>query len=110
MRLKKGAEFQRVRKNRTSISSQYFLLGYAANDQNTGRLGIIASKRNAKLAVDRNRIKRLIRENFRHRQSELKGLDIVLVVYFQAQQASNVELTECLDQLFTRLKKRQVQH
>ncbi len=42
-----------------------------------GRLGMIVPKRLVVSAVKRNRIKRLIRECFRQRQSELAGLDII---------------------------------
>lgn len=43
------------------------------------RLGLAIAKRAVPSAVDRNRIRRLIRESFRYRQSKLVGLDIVVV-------------------------------
>ncbi len=43
------------------------------------RLGLAISKKNIKRAVDRNLIKRIIRESFRLHQQELKGLDIVVM-------------------------------
>lgn len=48
--------------------------------QPLARLGIVVAKRNVKLAVARNRIKRLVRETFRQQQQRLDGLDIVVVV------------------------------
>ncbi len=45
----------------------------------TARLGLAVSKKNFKRAVDRNLIKRVIRESFRLNQSALKGLDIVVM-------------------------------
>ena len=36
-------------------------------------------KKNVKLAVQRNRLKRLIRESFRHNQETLAGWDIVVI-------------------------------
>jgi len=44
------------------------------------RLGIIVGKKKVAKAVKRNRIKRIIRESFRHRQDELKSVDIVIVL------------------------------
>lgn len=44
------------------------------------RLGIVVAKRNVKLAVDRNKLKRQIRESFRQQQLTLAGLDVVVVV------------------------------
>ena len=43
------------------------------------RLGLAVSKKNFKKAVDRNLIKRVIRESFRLHQSSLKGFDIVVM-------------------------------
>lgn len=45
------------------------------------RLAIKAPKRNIPKAVDRNAIKRMLRESFRSQQPLLAGLDIVVVVY-----------------------------
>jgi ribonuclease P protein component len=44
------------------------------------RLGLIVPKRYLPRAVDRNRVKRLLREWFRHRQESLQGRDIVVRV------------------------------
>lgn len=49
----------------------------APNDLSQARLGLIVSKRHIATAVGRNRVKRLLREWFRQRQSELTGLDII---------------------------------
>jgi ribonuclease P protein component len=46
------------------------------------RLGIAVSKRNARLAVERNRLKRLLRESFR--QSPIRKLPIDLVILAKA--------------------------
>lgn len=50
------------------------------NSRPLARLGIVVAKRNVKLAVARNRIKRLVRETFRQQQQRLNGLDIVVVI------------------------------
>lgn len=48
------------------------------NDQSHARIGIIASKRVASRAVDRNRAKRLVREAFRKLRHRLGGIDVVV--------------------------------
>ena len=49
------------------------------NNRRLGRLGVTVSRRVAARAVERNRIKRAIRESFRHQQKILAGLDIVAI-------------------------------
>ena len=49
----------------------------APNGLDYARLGLIVPKRIIATAVGRNRVKRLLRENFRLRQNALVGLDII---------------------------------
>jgi ribonuclease P protein component len=42
------------------------------------RLGILVGKRVARRAVDRNLLKRLVRETFRRQQRELAGFDLLV--------------------------------
>jgi ribonuclease P protein component len=44
----------------------------------TARLGMVIGKRAVRRAVDRNRAKRVLRETFRTRRSELPCVDIVV--------------------------------
>ncbi|HQQ64343.1 MAG TPA: ribonuclease P protein component [Pseudomonadales bacterium] len=69
------------------------------------RLGLVVAKKNAKLAVQRNRLKRLLRESFRHHQHELQGVDIVALVKPGLWQMSNVEINAVIDQQWQRLLK-----
>ena len=55
------------------------------------------SKRILKNAVDRNRIKRIVRESFRSHQRELSGLDIVVMCRDEVKQMSNQELFNSLN-------------
>ena len=43
------------------------------------RIGLIVSKKVIPLAVQRNRVKRLLRESFRHHLKEVTGLDIIIL-------------------------------
>jgi ribonuclease P protein component len=45
---------------------------------NGPRLGLVVGKRFAPRAVDRNRIRRVVRESFRRRRADLPALDIVV--------------------------------
>jgi ribonuclease P protein component len=55
-------------------------------------------------AVCRNRIKRLIRESFRHHQPSLVGLDVVVMARRQAAAASNADLLNGLERHWARLR------
>ncbi len=50
------------------------------NDQLAPRLGVIVPKKGNRTAVRRNRIKRVIRDQFRLAQTELQPLDIIVHV------------------------------
>jgi ribonuclease P protein component len=70
------------------------------------RLGICIPKKQIPRAVDRNRIKRLIRENFRLRRTDLiNHLDMIFLGYAALQDLDNKEITVCLDSLWAKLIK-----
>ncbi len=58
----------------------FFSVLAGKGEQPNARLGIVVGKRNVKLAVERNKLKRLVRESFRIQQQFLGGLDIVVVI------------------------------
>ncbi len=50
------------------------------NDLGFPRLGLIVGKRGVPLAVDRNRLKRVVRSDFRKRRTTLAPYDIVVQI------------------------------
>lgn len=66
------------------------------------RLGIAVPKRVAKRAVERNRIRRIVREEFRHRRQQLPTGDFVLVAQAAACGASGQDLRTELAGLWDR--------
>jgi ribonuclease P protein component len=76
-RLTKAEEYQYVFDNARRFGNPAFTLLVRPNNLGYPRLGLAISKKNVKLAVDRNRIKRLIRESFRQQLSELPSIDII---------------------------------
>ena len=69
------------------------------------RIGLIIARRHVRRAVDRNRLKRLIRESFRHRREILAGLDIVILARPGAGQVDNEQVFNHLDRLWQKLVK-----
>ncbi|MFM8444654.1 MAG: ribonuclease P protein component [Methylococcus sp.] len=104
-RLTKASEFQHVFARATKSSDGYFTVLGRGNALDGPRLGLAISKRYLKRAVDRNRIKRLAREAFRHGQHELAGLDFVVMAKSAANQANNETLQRSLRQHWSRLLK-----
>jgi len=56
--------------------------------------------------VNRNRIKRLVRESFRGRKRELPALDLVVNARPAAGKAANSEITESVAILWNRIAQR----
>lgn len=73
------------------------------NDLTQARLGLAISKRVSKRAVERNRIKRLVRESFRRMRHQLPSIDVVLMGREQAAGLPGPLLLAELDSLWRRL-------
>ena len=67
------------------------------------RLGLAIAKRAIRHASARNRIKRLVRESFRHAQADLDGFDLVVMVRTAAETLDNADLRRRLDRTFARI-------
>lgn len=77
-RLLKAAEFEAVFSNRCASRSACFQVLARPNEQGHARLGMVVSRRLIPLAVERNRMRRLIREAFRHLADGLPSVDLVV--------------------------------
>ncbi len=73
--------------------------------RHTARLGMAVAKKCAKRAVDRNRLKRLVRESFRQHKHSLAGFDIVLLARHASVTASNQDILESLEKHWSRVSK-----
>lgn len=104
-RLLKPAEFSRVFKNAIRSSDRMLTILATPNNLGYPRLGLAISKKNAKRAIDRNRIKRVIRESFRLNQSNLPSADFVAMAKPVTKSVSNAELFKSLDNHWNRLAK-----
>ncbi len=76
----KTDDFSSVFNLRKRIASQHLVLRYRLNEANMPRLGMIVSKKTAKLAVQRNYMRRVLRELFRLNQQHLPTVDLVVQV------------------------------
>ena len=103
-RLHTPTEFGRVFADPARSNDQYFTVLGRPNERSIARLGLTISRRAAKRAVDRNKLKRLARESFRmHRQ--LPPWDFVILARPGADRADRRALRDSLDKHFDRLTK-----
>ena len=70
------------------------------------RLAMAVSRRVSPKAAVRNRLKRLIRESFRHAQDRLAGLDVVVVPRPSAATIDPAQLRDSLERLWPAIRKR----
>ncbi len=103
-RLVKSSEFQRVFDQAYRSGSSAFTVLARVNEGGAPRLGLVVSTRCARRAVDRNRLKRLTRESFRHNQAQLSGLDIVVIGKAPAIQQTNPQLRARLEEHWKKLE------
>ena len=105
-RLKKGADFQRVRALKQSWAHPLLVLYAAPNDLDVTRVGISVSKRIGN-AVARNRVKRRIREAVRPLLPNLpRGRDLVFIARAAVSDADFQQLSHAVEALLRRARLR----
>ena len=101
-KLKKHSEFQRAYQKGNKYWNRYFVIYVRHTHLNSLRLGITVSKKVGN-SVQRNRVKRLIRESFRQLRPHIKiGYDIVVVGRTPASRLKCQEAQNGLAHLFQR--------
>ena len=76
---------------------------YRDNGLGHARLGLAISKRVSKRAVERNRIKRLLRESFRRVRHQLPPVDLMVMAREQAAGMPGPELLSEIEGLWKKL-------
>lgn len=102
-RMRRAADFAALRHGRGRVRGNFFMLRHADNPVAMARLGMAVSRRVSPRAVERNRIKRQIRESFRHWRATLPPTDILVIAHRQACGQPNAELRRDLNHLWSRL-------
>ena len=87
------------------VPHRHFLILATPNSVGHARVGLVFSKKNLRLSVQRNRVKRLVRETFRAR-TDLPPVDIVVLSRQGLASLPNAELHPLLNGLWQRLKKK----
>ena len=104
-RLLNAKDYSRVFDATEARASHKHLLLLAATNSGPGhRLGLVIAKKNVRLAVQRNRIKRVAREFFRTLPESEPPLDVVLLTRRGLDQLDNAELSSILRQQWQKLE------
>lgn len=106
LRLLTPSQFSYVFSNAIPAGSKHLTVLARFNEYTLPRLGITVAKKRIKTAVQRNRIKRIVRENFRHQCKSLPNIDIIVVVKQGCDALSNAQLHELIQQSFSRISKK----
>ncbi|MBE9549870.1 MAG: ribonuclease P protein component [Proteobacteria bacterium] len=117
LRLTGGADFSRVFKKNISCRDEYFrILAQTGTGLGFARLGQVVSRKVDRRAVQRNRIKRLVRESFRLQrvsvlqasdESAAYGVDYVVLAQRQAAKENNNQLLRAsIDRLWLQIEKK----
>ena len=79
--LLKSGDFRKVYKKGSSVKKDALIFYYMPNGLGHNRLGFSISSGKIKLAVSRNRIRRILREIYRrNKKNFVGGIDMVLIV------------------------------
>jgi len=97
--LKKNNEFYLVYKKGKSVANKHLVLYALNNNKNINKLGITVSKKVGK-SVIRSRVTRLIKENYRLKETRLKqGYDLVIIARDNCSTADFYDIKKSLEHL-----------
>lgn len=85
------------------VSRQQALVLARTSRHSTSRLGLVIAKKHVRKAVDRNRIKRLVREHFRQEIQSHETFDIVFLARKGLDNLDNRAIKALLAHLWQRL-------
>ncbi|MEE9350911.1 MAG: ribonuclease P protein component [Thiotrichaceae bacterium] len=112
LRLIEAKQYQQVFAGSSRFGNRYLTVLAKENQLEYPRLGMAISKKCAKRAVDRNRIKRIIRESFRANCSTLPAVDLVVMCRPLILEQDNATIFQGIEKqwLYIRKKMGNAQH
>ena len=105
-RLLKPAEYQHVYKNGKWVSNRELSANFKEQRLTFCRLGITVSRKVSKRAVDRNRIKRQIREWFRSKDLKNHSIDIILTAKPSLNNKANHQIQESINDIWRKVQRK----
>lgn len=102
-RLRRAAEYRQLYASGRRLGAEPFTAIVRPNQLAVARLGLSIAARTVRRAVQRNWVRRLIRESFRQHCGQLPPLDIVVGVRSGVQAMSGARLREALERLWQKI-------
>ncbi|MBS0357651.1 MAG: ribonuclease P protein component [Proteobacteria bacterium] len=102
-RLLNKHDYEKVFSSGKKIATFQLTAFVKKNSHELPRLGVVVSKRQIPRAVDRNKIKRMLRECFRKHDS-MPNVDIVVLAYKGLEKLSNPILREKVIELWKKIE------
>ncbi|MDO9392562.1 MAG: ribonuclease P protein component [Methylotenera sp.] len=102
----KTDDFSSVFNFRKRISTQYLAIHYQPNMLQRVRLGLVVGKKTAKLAVNRNYMRRVLREFFRLNQHHICHVDLIIRVQKKFGRGDFIQIKQEFDFLISKLNQR----
>lgn len=102
-RLKKKKEFEAVFKGGRTLKGKSVFLRYLVNGTDKTKIGFVVSKKISKLAVERNKVKRRMREIVRFNKKNVRdGLSIIIIALPRIKEMKYEEIREDLGNLLNK--------
>lgn len=105
VRLTEGRDYRKVYAHARRSGDRIFTVAWAPGEAGCARLGLAISRKCARSAVARQRIKRIVRESFRHVRASLPSVDIVVSCRPGSALQPNQDLRESLQRHWSRLSR-----
>lgn len=106
MRLLTARDYERVFQHPQKSSGKALTVLARRSGRELARLGLAIPRKQIRRAVERNRIKRLIRESFRRHQDLLSGLDVVVIGRSELTKKNTRGVFACLEKHWRQLSQR----
>lgn len=103
-RLSRSKDIYVTSRRGRSFFSSYFVIKFIATDQDSRRFTVVVSTKVSKRAVERNRIKRVIRETLRQALPHFKPGDYVIIVKNSVANKPAEDIRTQLNKLLTNVR------
>lgn len=100
-RLRQSSEFRAVFAHGQRFVRSGLVVIIAPGAHYSARLGLALAKRRISRSVDRNRVKRVVRESFRHRRDDLGAVDVVVLARNRTAGMTNRKLAGQLQSIWS---------